>query len=474
MTIAPVAPSSSSFQPASLVVVVDVTPMLPGGGNGGAKWVALSLIREFLRQRPGWSWWLLTTAANDGFLGEMFPTAHRLRVLDEQGHVIAPPKLRALPGGARADMLFCPFTAPFHATPSVPTVSIVHDLQFAAYPQFFSRAEVEERGRHFSHAVVTCDRLVCVSDYVVEEVIRVTGLDRRRVRFVHNSMVDRLPVVDATTAVTALADLGLQPHRYLLYPANTWPHKNHAMLITAAGMYFAAHPDSDLKLVCTGVSDDPRGRMLRDAAVRMGLGERVLFPGFQDEHRFIALITKARALIFPSLFEGFGIPVLEAMANGVPVLCANTTSLPEVAGDAALMFDPRRPRQIVGAIEAIEDDPALGERLAAAGSRQAARLGTAASMAAGYLDIFAEALAERRRLSGLVRWQVLILRHWLAHHPTVTAMVRFPGRLRRGIRRVPGRLLGQIQRIRAAASRRMPVLRLAMSRLRRFFSGSPP
>ncbi len=480
------ASSWSSSQPAlpvpkSLVVVVDVTPMLPGGGNGGAKWVALSLIEQFLRQRPDWHWWLLTTAANDGFLGEMFPAAHRLRVLDEQGQVIAPPKLRALPGGGRANLLFCPFTAPFHATPSVPTVSIVHDLQFAAYPQFFSRAEVEERGRHFSHAAVTCDRLVCVSDHVAEEVRRVTGLDRRRVRFVHNSMVDRLPAVDAETAAAALAGLGLAAHRYLLYPANTWPHKNHAMLITAAGMYFAAHPGSDLKIVCTGVSDDGRGRALRNAAVRMGLGERVLFPGFQDERCFAALMTQARALIFPSLFEGFGIPVLEAMANGVPVLSANTTSLPEVAGDAALMFDPRRPRQIVGAIETIENDPERGQRLAEAGSLRAAGLGTAASMAAGYLEIFAEALAERRRLSGLVRWQVLILRHWLAHHPTVAAAVRLPGRVRRGLRRLPGRVCGlagrvpgQVQRARAAVSRRLPVLRRIMGRLRRFLSGSRP
>ncbi len=457
----PTSQRPTSQQPASSVVVIDVTPMLPGGGNGGAKWVALSLISQFLRQRPDWRWWLLTTAANDGFLGEMFPAAHRLQVLDGQGRVIAPPKLRALPGGGRADLLFCPFTAPFHALPIVPTVSIVHDLQFAAYPQFFSRAEVEERGRHFSDAAALCDRLVCVSAYVAEEVRQVTRLKPHRVRFVHNAMVDRLPAVDPETAATALAGLGLKTGRYLLYPANTWPHKNHAMLITAAGMYFAAHPDSDLKIVCTGVSDDPRGRALRDAAVRMGLAERVLFPGFQDEPCFIALVTHARALIFPSLFEGFGIPVLEAMANGVPVLCANTTSLPEVVGDAALMFDPRRPRQIVSAIETIESDPALRAQLVAAGRLRAASLGTAAGMAAGYLGIFDETLAERRRLPGLVRWQMLILRHWLSTHPMLAALT-------------PRRLYGQVQRVRAAVSRRLPVLRQATGRLRRLLSGTRP
>jgi hypothetical protein len=239
----------------------------------------------------------------------------------------------------------------------------------------------------------------------------------------------------------------------------------------------------------------------------MGLADRVLFPGFQDEACFAALITHARALIFPSLFEGFGIPVLEAMASGVPVLSANTTSLPEVAGDAALMFDPRRPRQIVSAIETIESDPTLAGRLAAAGRSRAASLGTAAGMAAGYLEIFAETLAERRRLPGLLRWQVLILRYWLADHPMMAATVRLPGRIRRRLgsllhdsryrahqsmhrvsgllhhawhhalyrlREAPDRLFGQVQRARAAVSRRLPILRRMTGRLRRLLSGNRP
>ncbi len=459
--------------PASLVVVIDVTPMLPGGGNGGAKWVALSLIEQFLRQRPHWRWWLLTTAANDGFLGEMFPSVQRLRVLDQQGQVIAPPRLRALPGGDRADLLFCPFTAPFHATPAVPTVSIVHDLQFAAYPQFFSAAEVRERTSHFFEAAALCDRLVCVSRYVAGEVRRVTGLGERRVRFVYNSMADRLPRVTAEAGAEALAGLGLTAGRYLLYPANTWPHKNHAMLITAAGMYFAAHPASDLKLVCAGVSDAPSGRALRAAVVRMGLGERILFPGFQDEPQFAALVTNARALIFPSLFEGFGIPVLEAMANGVPVLCANTTSLPEIAGDAALLFDPRRPGEIVGAIEAIESDPGLGERLVAAGTKRAASLGTGADMAAGYLEIFAEVL-QPPRLIGVTRRRVRLLRSWLAGDPMTAAVVRLPGRIRRRLCGLPARLKGQVQCGRASLGRRLPVLRMISRRLRALFFGNRP
>ena len=167
---------------AQALIVVDVTPMLPGGGNGGAKWFVLALLGELLRQRPDWRWLLLTTAANDGFLGEMFPAMERLLVIDGTGQLILRPDPGQLPGGRRADLLYCPFTAPFHARPAVPTVATVYDLQFAAYPQFFSYAEIQERSGHFSLAVQLTERLVCISDYVRDHVRRVTGIPANRLR----------------------------------------------------------------------------------------------------------------------------------------------------------------------------------------------------------------------------------------------------------------------------------------------------
>ena len=452
--------SSPSVRPA--LVVVDVTPMLPGGGNGGAKWFVLALLGELVWQRPHWRWLLLTTAANDGFLGELFPAMDRLMVIDGAGQLVLRPDPAQLPGGRRADLLYCPFTAPFHASPMVPTVATVYDLQFAAYPQFFSHAEAEERAGHFFRAAQVAERLVCISDYVRDHVRRVTCLPAQRVTRVHISLPDRLAAAgqaDAAAVAALMARLGLAAGRYLIYPANTWPHKNHTMLLTAAGIYFARHPESDLTLVCTGVSDDERGRMLRLAAERMGLAGRVRFPGFQSEGDLAALLGNARALIFPSLFEGFGMPVLEAMAQGMPVLSANTTSLPEIAGDAALLFDPRRPGEIVRAVEAIESDPELAPRLAAAGRLRARALGDAASMGAGYLAVFDEVLAGERCLAGMVRRRTrkLLL--------VVGDCRRRIAPLRR-IRRLPRWLWGRVQLARAILGRRLPFLRALVRRLR--------
>lgn len=439
-------------------VMVDLTPLLPGGGNGGAKWFALSLLAEMARQRPGWRWFLITTAGNNALLAERFPAMVRVKASGGDGHAAQHPDPASLPGGGCAELLFCPFTAPFYANRRVPTIATVYDLQFLAYPQFFSRVEVEERAGNFFRAAALADRLVCISDFVRDDVCRAIGLDERWVKRVHISLPGRLAVPDAAALAPLLARHGLARGRYLLYPANTWPHKNHDMLLTAAGMYFARHPMSDLKIVCPGASDDGRGVALKAAAARMGLGARVIFPGFLDEEALAGLLAAARALIFPSLFEGFGMPLLEAMAFGVPVLSADTTSLPEIAGDAALLFDPRRPHDIVRAIAAIEEDAALAERLAAAGRTRAAGFGDAATMAAAYLALFDEVIAERQRVFGALRRRLRLL-----GREGSRMLVR---KLHEGELRPSAWLRGHLQLARAYLGRRLPRLKALAGRLR--------
>jgi glycosyltransferase involved in cell wall biosynthesis len=470
-------PAMSETPMQEATVMVDLTPLLPGGGNGGAKWFVLALLAGMIERRPGWRWLLLTTAANDALLSERFPTLVRLSIGGGDGTPVLGPDPAALPGGGRADLLYCPFTAPFYAKPSVPTVATVYDLQFIAYPQFFSRAEVEERAENFFRAAAAADRLVCISVYVRDQVCRATGLGTAWVKRVHISLPDRLGPCEPAALPALLQHHGLTRGRYLIYPANTWPHKNHEMLLAAAGIYFARHPASDLKIVCPGVSDEPRGQALKAAARRMGLSERAIFPGFLDERHLAGLFAGARALIFPSLFEGFGMPLLEAMAQGVPVLSANTTSLPEVAGDAALLFDPRRPDAIVAAIEAIEGEPQLAGRLAAAGRARATALGNAAAMAEAYLALFDEVIAGRRRPLGAIRRR-LVLFHRDAARALAGDRRKLARRLRRSlgrrIRGTPRWLGGRLQLARAYLGGRLPGLRALAARLRGGDSGAKP
>jgi glycosyltransferase involved in cell wall biosynthesis len=122
----------------------------------------------------------------------------------------------------------------------------------------------------------------------------------------------------------------------------------------------------------------------------MGLESHVRFPGFVEDPELAALYQSCLGLIFPSLYEGFGLPVLEAMALGAPVLCSNIASLPQIAGDAAVYFDPRDPSEIAAAIERLATEGSLRARLIEQGSAHVARLGTSAQTAEDYLTLLRE------------------------------------------------------------------------------------
>jgi glycosyltransferase involved in cell wall biosynthesis len=407
-------------------VAVDLTPVLPGGENGGAKVMALELLRHLGRIAPECEFILLTAQRSHEELAAL--DAHNIKRLCVRGRNgrgpglrprrllarILPPwaveKLGGLYGelthnrGSQgslvrqldADLLFCPFTAPYFFDPAVPVVSVVHDLQHIYYPQFFNAAVVQERDQNFRLACRVASRVVCVSDHVRQTVVENSGLSAERVETVHTRLPGRLQRCSRAVRDRVLRSLGLAPGRFLLYPANFWPHKNHEMLLAAFGMYHAANPDSDLKLVLTGAPGTRRDELI-EATRRMGLGV-VLFPGYLPDKELAGLMESCQAVIFPSLFEGFGIPVMEAMALGRPLLCSNAASLPEVTGGAALLFDPRKPAGIVEAISRLERDPELRRNLAAQGAERLATFGSTGEMAAQYLKIFREVVERRPEL----------------------------------------------------------------------------
>jgi len=132
------------------------------------------------------------------------------------------------------------------------------------------------------------------------------------------------------------------------------------------------------------------------AAHTMNLGDRILFPGYLPNSELAALMANCTGVVFPSLYEGFGLPVIEAMAAGVPVACSNTTSLPEVAADAAILFDPRVPTQIAQAMISLVENEALRARLIQAGKQRAAEFSDPERMAREYWELFQYALVNEK------------------------------------------------------------------------------
>lgn len=435
-------PSSDSTrfsdEPRIRRIAIDLTPMRAGGENGGAKLMTMEVIRYLGLNTSAFEFILLTTNICHHELASLDAwNVHRCCVTgyDLLGPEPEAPKpnlitrlktafannseqpvkgrlnesLQAIANQTAsnkllkaidADLLFCPFTAAYFFDPTVPAVSVVYDLQHRYYPQFFSLLERQQRDRNFKETCRLASCLVTISNFVRNTVIdqdkvpgeRVVTAYIRLSRRLSGDAPSKISKRSYARALSYLDKYGLKPERFLFFPANFWQHKNHAMLLTAFGMYRAAHPQSTLKLVCTG-APDARMDALIHAAEQMGLTPWVVFAGYVPDPEFSALLENCKALIFPSLYEGFGMPLLEAMEHGKPVMCSNVTSLPEVASDAALLFDPRKPGDIVHAIARIENEPELAKSLIEKGYLRVATFGGGSEMANEYLQIFRDVIA---------------------------------------------------------------------------------
>lgn len=408
-------------------IAIDLTPILPGGQNGGAKVMVIELVRELIRCQQNLNFILLTSDKNDAELAILdaphvkrvcvqtstmntsyqfskqifqlfkrmvpFVISSRLKYFCHKFFIkISLPQLLK---SHEVDLLYCPFTAPIYQEPGIPTVVTVYDLQYHDYPQFFSAEERYHRAQHFQQACQHADRLICISEYVRDSVLKNTMLLAHKVRTIPICLASRLPIPTDHKVKAVLQYWQLLPQQFLLYPANFWQHKNHEMLLTAFNLYRHQNASSNLKLVCTGA---PHERMysLQEAAQRMGIEEWVIFPGYLADEELAALMSSCLAVIFPSLYEGFGMPILEGMAWNKPVLCSNLTSMPEVAGGAAYLFDPRKPLEMVAAIQRVAENPAFCDQLINQGKKRLAMVGTVAEMAQQYVQVFQQVFNEKR------------------------------------------------------------------------------
>jgi len=271
---------------------------------------------------------------------------------------------RDLPGDV--DVLHHPVTVPIPRMPGVPTVTTVHDLQHRELPGFFSRGERLFRRWAYEGAARRADLVLTPSEHARERLIEIAGVPPERAAAVPLGIDHGRFRPEPTDADATLAERLSLPGRYVVYPANLWPHKNHARLIEA----FSRLPDDGLELVLSG-QDYGRRRELEEQARRLGIEGRVTHLGYLEPEDVPALYRGALAMAFPSLYEGFGSPPLEAMACGCPVASSTRGSLAEVLGDAALSFDPESADDIAAAIARLAEDGALRERLIERGLERA-------------------------------------------------------------------------------------------------------
>ena len=405
-------------------ICVDLLPLLPGGDNGGAKIFVLELLQAMAKAAPEINFILLTNSLSHDELAKIDSKnicrlliqkrvengSLNLKMITLYQYIISylPLTLRTLVGligykflvifkrielerkstlkELQADLLFCPFTAPTFYSPTVPTVCTIYDLQFKKYPQFFKKEELVHRELVFFEACKKATVLTAISDYSRNSVIKYGNVEPSRIRTILLRLPQRM-LKNGKNESEILSHFGLKSKRFFFYPANYWEHKNHELLLTAFGMARNMGLPEDFMLVFTG-APNLREIWLKKAVSAMKVDEFVVFGGYLETVDFDVLLANCNSLVFPSLYEGFGLPLVEAMLAGVPVICSNNSALIEVAGNAAKVFDPRKPLDIAKTMISISSDEQLRAKLTKEGELQAVMYSDSERMCKEYLNVF--------------------------------------------------------------------------------------
>jgi glycosyltransferase involved in cell wall biosynthesis len=342
------------------MVGISLLTLVPGQ-LGGSETYVRELLRALVRVGELDYRVLLPPAAPDAAEGlpcELATEYRRAQTIPQR--LVAMGAAAARPGPLRAhlrDAQVVHYPLTLRLPPAAPSVVTLHDVQHLDLPAMFPRAERAFRAVAWHRSARGADRVIVMSEFVRERAVERLGLDASRVR-----------VVPLGLDHAQLAPGGPEREPFVLYPARRWPHKNHERLFAAFALVRRELPE--LRLVLTG------------GGTFGALPDRVEARGHLAWPEVVSLMQRASALVFASLYEGFGLPPLEGMACGCPVASSDAAALPETTGDAARLFDPYDPRAIADALLDVLAEPepwvARGLSRAAGFSWEATARGTEA------------------------------------------------------------------------------------------------
>jgi glycosyltransferase involved in cell wall biosynthesis len=248
----------------------------------------------------------------------------------------------------------------------LPTIYQPWDLQHLHYPQFFTKTDFDLRERWY-RAYCTQAKFVCVqTEWSKQDVIDKYGISPQKVVVIRwGSVFDAYASPSSQAKLDAMAKFSL-PEQFFFYPAVTWPHKNHSSILHALNLIKKEHgrePHVYLTGAWTKFRED-----LYQTALKLGVSDQLHYLGFVTPEELQSIFASATAMVFPSKFEGFGLPILEAFHARLPVLSSNASVLPEVALDGAAYFDPDSPAELAALMVKAMDDPIFREGLIRRGS----------------------------------------------------------------------------------------------------------
>lgn len=363
---------------------LDIRPL--GMGPSGDRSHLLGLLGEFGQLAPHDEFLLCTDASAPGDPQDL-PQADNYSVRHLPARpgwlwtpVVWPLMLRRERAQLAHGVYLVPPCAP------CPTVVSIHDVSFMPHPEWFPRRQLHRMRVLIPLSARRATTIVTLSEHAADEIVTHLHVPRRKVVVIPagvNAHFTPMPRAEAREWVRV--KFGLRD-RYLLSVGLLQPRKNLIRLLEAFALLQRTRPELKLAVVgATGWGTEPFHQRLRE----LQLEESVVLCGSVSEDDLRALYSAAAVFVYPSLYEGFGLPPLEAMRCGTPVAAADATAIPEVVGDAAVRFDPLDVEAMAAALAAVLDDRDLASRLVAAGLERARQFSWRTA-AAAYLRLFAE------------------------------------------------------------------------------------
>jgi len=222
----------------------------------------------------------------------------------------------------RLDVWFCPLLVLDPPDIQIPSAVLIPDMQHEHFTEFFPKSLLNWRRKEYKESANNADIIFTLSEYSKKDILKYLNVDSEKVIVTYldaPSWTECSANIERDSKI--LEHYGLEHDKYLFYPANCWPHKNHTLLLKASRKIFAKYPS--LKLVFTGYKDK-NAIEIEKTALKYGLRDNVKHLGYIDNNNVANLYRNALLLVFPSLFEGFGLPLVEAMRLNCPIVCSNS------------------------------------------------------------------------------------------------------------------------------------------------------
>lgn len=296
------------------------------------------------------------------------------------------------------DVFHVPHFAPPLITRSTPVVATIHDVIPLRLPLYHSSARAKVYSSVVARAARNATLIITISRHAKQDIIETLSIPEERIRVIYQAVSeDHKPVEDQAKLAAARARYGLTG-RYVFYLGGLDARKNVPQLVRAFSHLYQRLGDPNLQLLISGNPDKFNSSLFPDPrpiGADLGTNGQIIYRFVEDADK-AALYSGASAFVFPSLYEGFGLDPLEAMACGAPVVCSNRTSLPEVVGDAALSIDPDNLPALVDAMYNVLTRPELSADLRARGLERA-KLFSWHTTARQTLSVYEEAAARKKR-----------------------------------------------------------------------------